>query len=159
MKLSQIDRAIEVCEKHLKDSAAFGTEIEIYLTRYLVVFICAMFEECIEELVNERAAKSADALLAAFVRSATSQLFRSIGTKEIAGLLGRFGNEHGKRFQVEMTKDPRAVQAAQYFNNLVEKRHRIAHKAGSDLTFRELVVSYSEAHTVLDVVALVLGVS
>lgn len=156
MRLPQIDHAIGVCEKHLRDSGAFGTEIEIYLTGYLLVFMCAAFEEHIEGLVNGRASKSNDTFLAAFVRSAMSQLFRSIKTSEIAGLLGRFGDEHSKRFQTEMRKNERA---ATYFNNLVLNRHGTSHKAGSDLTFPEVVEFYSEAHTVLDAVALVLGLT
>ncbi len=159
MRLQQIDRAITICEKHLTASGAFGTEIEIYLTGHLLVFICAAFEDHIEGLVNERASKSADTFLAAFVHSALNQLFRSIRTSEIAGLLGRFGEEHRERFQTEMTKNAENARAATYFNNLVLSRHGTAHKAGSDLTFSELVEFYSEAHTVLDAVALVLGLT
>jgi hypothetical protein len=159
MRLPEIDLAIATCEQHLTASNALGTEIEIYLTSYLLVFMCASFEEHIERLVNERASKSADTFLAAFVRSAMSQLFRSLKTSEIAGLLGRFGVEHGKRFQDEMTKTPETARAATFFNNLVLNRHGTAHKAGSDLTFHEVVEFYSQAHIVLDAVALVLGLT
>src|SRR5260370_25412951 len=156
MRLPEIDHAIAICETHLNGSNALGTEIEIYLTSYLLVFMCASFEEHIERVVDERASRSADTFLAAFVRSAVNQLFRSLKTSEIAGLLGRFGSEHGKRFQDEMTKTPESARAATFFNNLVLNRHGTAHKAGSDLTFSEVVAFYSEAHTVLDAVALVL---
>jgi hypothetical protein len=120
------------------------------------VFICAAFEEHIEGLVNGRAAKSADTFLAAFVRSAMSQLFRSIKTSEIAGLLGRFGDEHRVRFNTEMKQNERAET---FFNNLVLNRHGTAHKAGSDLTFREVVSFYSEGHSVLDAISRVLGLT
>jgi HEPN superfamily RiboL-PSP-like protein len=154
MRLPQIDHAIDTCADHLTASGAFGTEIEIYLTSYLLVFICAVFEDYIENLVNDRAARSADTFLAAFVRSAIGQLFRSTRTSEIAGLLGRFGTEHGERFQAEMKKNERAET---FFNNLVLNRHGTAHKAGCDLTFAEVVQFYSEGHVVLDAVALVVG--
>jgi S-methylmethionine-dependent homocysteine/selenocysteine methylase len=140
--------------KHLNDFSLRGSEIEIYLTGFLLVFICATFEEHIESLVNDRVSKSADAALASFVRNATSQLFRSIKTGEIAGLLGRFGDDFKKQFTEEMKKNQRAET---FFNNLVQKRHGTAHKAGSDLTFQEVVRFYSEAHTVLDAVAAVIG--
>ncbi len=156
MKLSQIDHAIEVCEKHLNDSKTWGTEIEVYLTGFLLVFMCASFEEFIEELVNNRVSSSKDVALAAYVRSATSQLFRSIKTSQIAGLLGRFGDQYAQRFTVEMRRMQRAET---FFNNLVVKRHGTAHKAGSGLTFREVVEFYSEAHSVLDAVTLVVGMT
>jgi RiboL-PSP-HEPN len=154
MKLPQIDHAIEVCAKHLTDFKLFGTEIEIYLTGFLVVFICAVFEEHIEGLVNSRVSGSRDPALASFVRSATSQLFRSMKSSEIVGLLNRFGEQYGRQFRDAMNQNPRAET---FFNNLVQKRHGTAHKAGSDLTFAEVVNFYSEAHTVLDAVARVIG--
>ncbi len=156
MRLPQIDRVIEVCQKRLTDCGAMGTEIEIYLTNFLLVFMCATFEEHIEGLINDRASRSQDVFLATFVRSATSHLFRNPMTSAIAGLLGRFGDEHGERFKAEMRKNARAET---FFNNLVLERHGTAHKAGSDLTFREVVNFYSEGHAVLDAVALVLGPS
>lgn len=156
MRLPEIDHVIDVCKKHLNDSGAWGTEIEIYLTGCLLVFMCATFEEHVEGLVNVRVSKSQDAPLVAFVRSATSQLFRSLKTSEIAGLLGRFGDEYRERFNIEMNQNQRA---ATFFNNLVLKRHGTAHKAGSDLTFSEVVGFYSEAHSVLDAVVLVLGLT
>ncbi len=154
MRLPEIDHAIEVCERHLEHTKAFGSEIEIYLTGYLVVFICSIFEDRIESLVNDRANKSADSFLASFVRSAMDQLFRSLKTSELVGLFHRFGAEHGKRFRIELKKNERAET---FFNNLVLKRHDTAHKAGSDLTFSEVVQFYSEGHMVLDAVVSVLA--
>jgi|SRR5580704_11530975 hypothetical protein len=153
MRLPQIDHAIEICETHLKSTDSFGSEIEIYLTGYLVVFICSIFEEHIEALVHARADRSADAFLASFVRSAMDQLFRSLKTSELVGLFNRFGAEHAKRFRLELMKNERAET---FYNNLVLKRHDTAHKAGLELTFREVVQFYSEGHIVLDAVAAVL---
>jgi len=56
MRLVRIDQAIEACQAHLEKSGAIGTEIEAYLTRYLLVLICAAIEEEIESLIIERAA-------------------------------------------------------------------------------------------------------
>jgi len=154
MRLAQIDHAIDVCEKHLREFALQGTEIEVYLTGFLLVFICAVFEEHIEGLVNARVSKSEDVALAAFARSATNQLFRSILTSEIAGLLGRFGDTHKHQFRDAMKGNERAET---FFNNLVQNRHGTAHKAGSDLTFSEVVQFYSEGHVVLDAITTVLA--
>ena len=149
MRLPRIDDAIEVCEKHLQSSKAVGTEIEAFLTRYLMVLMCAGFEQTIEDLVSARVAKSQDGALASFVRSAMGQVFRSVKTSEIAGLLGRFGQEHKRCFQDEMKKNERAET---FFNNIVTNRHDTVHASGSYLTFSELVRFYSEGHVVLDAV-------
>jgi hypothetical protein len=81
MRLVRIDQAIEACQAHLENSGAIGTEIEAYLTRYLLVLICAAFEEEIESLIIERAARSGDPGLESFVRSAVGQIFRSLKTR------------------------------------------------------------------------------
>jgi len=154
MRLSLVDAAIEVCREHIERSGAAGTEIEAFLTRHLVVLTCATFEETIEALVSARAEKSQDVALAAFVRSIMGQVFRSVKTSEIAGLLGRFGEDHKGRFQEEMRKNERAET---FFNNIVTSRHGTTHTTSSNLTFAELVDFYSEGHIVLDAVEAVLN--
>ncbi len=142
-----------MCSKHLQASGAGGTEIEVFLTRYLAVLMCASFEEAIEGLVDTRSLKSKDEAVASFVRSSMDLVFRSLKSSEIGGLLGRFGAEQKRCFQEEMKKDQRAETL---FNNIVTSRHHTAHATGSDLTFAELVQFYSEGHVVLDAVKLAL---
>lgn len=149
MRLVRIDQAIEACQAHLESSGATGTEIEAYLTRYLLILICATFEEEIESLIIERAAKSGDPGLESFVRSAVGQVFRSLKTSEIAGLLGRFGVDYKERFRQELTNTERAET---FFNNIVTNRHDTAHSVGSNVSFAELVRFYSEGHVVLDAI-------
>ena len=154
MRLARIDQAIEVCQAHLENSGATGTEIEAYLTRYLLVLICAAFEEEIESLIIERAARSGDPALESFVRSAVGQIFRSLRTSEITGLLGRFGVSYRDRFRQELSNNERAET---FFNNIVTNRHDTAHSAGSNVSFAELVRFYAEGHVVLDAVKVALG--
>jgi len=154
MKLVRIDQAIEVCQAHLEDSGATGTAIEAYLTRYLLVLICAAFEEEIESLIIERAARSGDAGLESFVRSAIGQIFRSLKTSEIAGLLNRFGVHCKDHFRQELSNNERAET---FFNNIITNRHDTAHSAGSNVSFADLVRFYSEGHVVLDAVKAALG--
>jgi hypothetical protein len=154
MRLIRIDQAIEACQAHLENSGATGTEIEAYLTRYLLVLICATFEEEIESLIIERAARSGDPGLESFVRSAVGLIFRSLKTSEIVGFLGRFGIDCKDRFRQELSTNERAET---FFNNIVTNRHDTAHSAGSNVSFSELVRFYSEGHVVLDAVKAALG--
>lgn len=149
MRLARIDQAIEACQDHLESRGAMGTEIEAYLTRYLLILICASFEEEIESLISERAARSNDPGLESFVRSAVGQVFRSLKTSEITGLLKRFGRDYKERFRQELSNNERA---ATFFNNIVANRHDTAHSAGSNVSVAELVRFYDEGHLVLDAV-------
>jgi hypothetical protein len=120
----------------------------------MLVLICAAFEEEIEALIVERAARSGDAALESFVRSAVGQIFRSLKTSEISGLLGRFGVQYRERFRQELSNNQRAET---FFNNIVTNRHDTAHSAGSNVSFAELVRFYTEGHVVLDAVQMALG--
>ena len=148
MKLTQIDSAIEICQEHLDRTASRGTEVEAFLTRHLLVFVCAVFEEQIEAIVIQRLARSPDPHVESFAKSALDAVFRSTKTSEIAGLLNRFGADYKEQFQSRV----RDTRAEVYFNNIVTGRHAIVHGTGSNVTFGELVEFYGEAHTILDAV-------
>jgi hypothetical protein len=155
MRLVRIDQAIEAGQAHLEKSGAIGTEIEAYLTRYLLVLICAAFEEEIKSLIIERAARSGDPGLESFVRSAVGQIFRSLKTSEIAGPLGRFGKDCREHFRQELSNNERAET---FFNNIVTNRHDTAHSTGSNVSFSELVRFYTEGHIVLDAIIVALRI-
>lgn len=153
MRLPKVDNAIDTCARHLQASNAHGTEIESFLTQFLLVFICASFEEHIESLVHARVSRVPDSAVVDFVRSATSQLFRSLKTSEIGNLLGRFGSESKRHFQAHMEQ---RQQAETFFNNLITNRHEVAHDAGCKATFADVVKFYEEGHVVLDAIVAVL---
>jgi len=155
MKLALIDRAIEACEEHLKSTNSRGTEIEAFLTRYLLVLICAAFEEEIEAIVIRRLSTSKDPHVEAFAKSALDAVFRSLKIKEIAGLLNRFGPEYKERFQGRLN----GTKAETFFSNIVAGRHDTAHSLGANVTLRELIEFYEEGHIVLDVVQEICGVA
>jgi RiboL-PSP-HEPN len=148
MKLPHIDRAIDICAEHLDRTNSRGTEIEAFLTRYLLIFICAAFEEEIETMVLRRLSSSADPHIESFAKSTLDVVFRSTKTSEIAGLLNRFGPEYKEQFQSRVG----GTRAETFFNNIVLGRHSTAHSLGANVTLRELVDFYEEGHTVLDVI-------
>jgi len=151
MRLASIDHAIGVCERQLRSSGAGNTEVETFLTEYLLIHICAAFEEKIEQLVSSRAGASNDPAVNEFVDSVVGQVFRSVNTNEIARLLKRFGGACKAEFRKEMTAQPIAET---FYKNIVTNRHQVAHRGSSHsaLTFGDLVQYYDEGHVVLDAV-------
>jgi len=148
MKLTHVDDVIATCNEHLDTTQARGTQIESYLTRYLLVTTCAAFEEEVKRIVLQRAARTGDRYLLAFVESCIGAVFRSVKTSEISGLLNRLGEDFKKDFQQKLKANEKAEA---YFNNIVINRHGTAHRTiGSSLTLRELINFYEEGHTVLD---------
>lgn len=146
MELNRIEEALEKCRDHLTKTNSFNTEIESYLTQYLLVLICATLEKEIKSIVIQRARNSNDTHLESFCRSCVSQLFRSIKTNQISGLLGRFGDDYKTAFSNKVN----GTRAETFFNNIVSNRHQVAHDSGVNTTYEELEVFYREGVTVLD---------
>lgn len=146
MKLYNIDQALETCRLHLDITKTQNTPVESYLTRYLIVYICACFEEEIEGIVLQRVRVSSDLLISGFAESCLSQIFRSIKTSEISGLLGRFDAKCKAIFQEKVSG---TIQET-FYNNIVLNRHEVAHTKSLNVNFSDLVSYYEEAHKVLD---------
>ncbi len=53
--LKRTKLVIASCEKHLEDSNAHNTEIESYLTQYLLIALYAEIEQAIETIIDQRA--------------------------------------------------------------------------------------------------------
>jgi hypothetical protein len=146
MKLTIIDHAFDLCDAHLSESNSRGTEVESYLTRYLLVLICAQFEEKIEQIVVERAKKSSDPELTSFVQAAADRIIRSINTSEISGLLNYFSSSCKEEFKKNISNS--LVETN--YNSIISNRHNTAHSSGANITFNDLKTYYESGHEVLD---------
>jgi len=155
MQIAAIDNAIEVCRKHLDNTHSRNTEVEAFLTRYLVVMICAEFEERCEALVHDRARRVGDTYVAAFMQSASAQLLRSIGVGELSGFLNRFGRDCKEKFQQTVVN----TDAHRAYDTIVSNRHDTAHRSGGGMTFDELASLYPKSLDVLQAFADALGLT
>ena len=140
--------AMKDCEKHLESSDSFGTEIESYLTQYLLVVLCAGIQQEIYQLSEERASVANDAALSAYVSASARRVLRSVGKEEIAKFVGMFGAETKAKLNSLVNEADVAV-----FNNAVNNRHEVAHKQGAQLTFRELKDAVLIAEKILSAIA------
>jgi hypothetical protein len=154
MKLLEIDHSIEVCEKSLTAGNSFGSELEYYLTRYLLILISACFEREIKRIVVESAtSRPCDEKLRNYLEQSFDLVFRSVQVDSIKRALSLFGPSCKDRFVESITADKKNARACTYYNNLILNRHETAHVRGSAMTFRELVDSYNQAHVILDLIA------
>ncbi|MGD0422492.1 MAG: HEPN domain-containing protein [Candidatus Bathyarchaeia archaeon] len=143
--LPVIENAIRSCETHLNSSGARGSEIESYLTRYLLILICGEYEKLIKEKVVERARRASDPDLASFVER-TVKSFRGLRISEIkGGVLRKFSDNHVAMFD-QKTKNTEAIYR---YSNIVENRHMTAHGQTVNMTFSELVTSFRMAESIL----------
>jgi hypothetical protein len=145
---------IEDCERHLASSGGLGTEIESYLTQYLLVVLCADIQQEIYRLSEKRALAANDAALSSYVSSSAPLVLRSVSKSDIAKFVGYFGVECKDKLNSSIDDADVTV-----FNNAVISRHNVAHKHGTNISFRELKEAASVAVKILEATARSLGVT
>lgn len=139
--------AVDDCEKHLTSSAGFGTEIESYLTQYLLVVLCAEIQQEIYKLTESRASIVKDDAVSAYVAATARKVLRSVGKDEIAKFVGNFGPTFKSKLNSLIEDSDVTI-----FNNAINNRHDIAHKQGTQITFRELKNAVAVAQKILKAV-------
>jgi hypothetical protein len=132
-KLLKTQLAIDSCRQHLESSQAWGTDIESYLSQHILVVLCADIQQVLYTVLEERADAAKDIELKHFAVTTGKRVLRSVGKGEIANFVGFFGEE--AKAYLNTNIDDREVTL---YNNAVSSRHDIAHKTGSNITFREL---------------------
>jgi hypothetical protein len=146
MQLARIDQAIEKCQELLTETKAAGTEVEAFLTNYLLVLMYATFEQEVRKIIVSRASMANDPPLESYVNSSLKFVFKSMLTSELSELLACFGANYRREFKSKVN----FTRAETFFNNIVTDRHKVAHEGYSNVTFTELLSFYQEGHTVLD---------
>lgn len=139
--------AVEDCERHLTSSAGFGTEIESYLTQYLLVVLCADIQQEIYRLSEARASIVKDEAISAYVAATARKVLRSVKKNEIAMFVGMFGPASKSKLNSLIDEADVTI-----FNNAVSNRNDVAHKQGTQITFRELKSTVVVAQKILKAV-------
>jgi len=122
-------------------------QIKQLLAQHLIVLLVAETEDKLEEIIVNHFKETTTEAAQNLAKSCLSSLLRSIKTSEIAGFLGRLGDDYKNRFQDLML----AEQAAETrFNNLVVNRHSVVHEAQCNVTFEELQQSIPSVRFIFD---------
>lgn len=131
--LLRTNAAVQDCERHLASASAFGTEIESYLTQYLLVILIADVQQEMYRLSEHRASSANDPALVAYVSASSRKILRSVGKKEIAAFIEMFGPDCKARLNSMVVDSEISI-----YSNAVGNRHEVAHNQGSQITFGEL---------------------
>ena len=104
-------------DRVLKKSSAASAgdaELESYLSSYLVVFLSGIYEDCIEHLLAQRAAKSGDPEVSAYVQKILDETFRNPTFEKVMDVMKKFSQQYAAQLKA-------AVQArnAEAMNSIV----------------------------------------
>lgn len=134
--LLRTSAALEDVREHLKVSNLLGSPVEAYLTQYLLVVFSAEMQEEIMRSLTLRAYQCGDPDIANFVTKAGDRLLRSVLKDEIVGFVSLF--DPGVKGRIANSLSERDTNA---YNLVIKARHKVAHGAGAQITFGELLAA------------------
>lgn len=153
MTLADIENDLFTCTYHLNSTNTKGTDIESFLTQFLLVRICGQYEKEIERIINERCQKFGDVELASFIQK-TFQSHQHLKLDDIRGkILKKFSNEMVTRFDTIIKNTEPEIR----YRNIVTNRDAGAHGGTVNMTFDELLLSHNEAKKVLHILSEILN--
>jgi hypothetical protein len=152
MGVIAVREATELCISFLDSASARGSEVESFLTQYLLMASYAAFEEEIESMIGSRSALVADLEAANYVRVTLDNVKRGLKIGELAGLIGRFSETAKEQFSLAVVN----TEAHAAWDSLLNDRHASAHGEGAKLTIADFAQAFEEALTVLEVLAIAL---
>lgn len=142
MTVLSIDDLLLFWERHLKDFGE-GTEIEDFLVRSLIVYMCGEYQNEIRYIITQRAGRLGDRDLANFVGSINRT--QRIGLRHLRkDVLKEFNCECLLYF------DERVKDVKDRYDSIVSNRNSAAHGGVITMTFGELKESHSSAKQLLD---------
>ena len=145
MTLSKLDQDLALCQAHLTTTKSMGTEIESFLTRFLLVHICSEYEKEIKNMITARAEQTGDEELISFIEKTIARI-RNIKTGDLRGnVLKRFSDDCLNRFDNKI----KGKEALSRYENIIANRDLSAHGSSINMTFAELIISHEKAKEVL----------
>jgi hypothetical protein len=138
--LDEIDRSI-VAIRGFKGACELEKS---YLAKFLVVYICGIYEEAIECIVNERVTTLGSDRLNRFLESYLDRNFRNPDISKIGELLGLFDKVWKKEVKGLSNK------AKQSFFNILANKNALAHGIPCNVTFDEVVKYYTDSIEVIE---------
>jgi hypothetical protein len=147
-RFSQIDLAIQKA----KTSSSGDAELQAFLASYLVVMISGCYEDCVEHLVAERAAKAGDKEVEAFVRDCVDKQFRNPKFDAIKDLIGQYSPAYKQSLDKKVNDKARAA-----IGSIVTHRNSIAHGKNASVTLGDVEQFHQNSAPIFEALEDILG--
>jgi hypothetical protein len=115
-----------------------------YLAKFLVVYICGIYEECIKSIINERISKLKSTQLNKYIEENLKYSFSNPNFKKLTRLLGMFDDSWKNR----LNNFTQTTQ--QSFNNISTNKNAIAHGSLCSITLREVIKYYNDSKQIIE---------
>jgi hypothetical protein len=140
--LNQIDQAVIDIQSFPNSSALEQS----YFAKFLVVFICGIYEEAIETIINEWIARFNSVQISKFISSSLQYTFSNPNTDNIERMLKRFDDSWRKQI-VQLPS-----QAKTSLNSMVNDKNSLAHGGSCNITLNDVVRFYQDSKVVIETI-------
>lgn len=152
MRFRSLDVLIQRCEAHLDATGTRNTDVENYFVQFLLVRICAEYEDRVTALMHRRCSRPKDSHLRSFAQQTAEYVSKRFDIADIGKVLQRFGNDYKTAFNTSVMSG--SAHAA--WNNIYTNRHAVAHQTGTQMSLGDLKINYADSLAVLDALAVAL---
>jgi len=129
------------------DGFSIATPLEkSYLAKYLVVFICGIYEEIIENIIKEMVGKMGNQYLDNFFDNYLETFFRNPCIKNISKLLKNFN----KDWSCTLNGLPQVNRLA--LDSIITDKNSLAHGGASTITIGDVKQYYLDSKLVIETI-------
>ena len=118
--------------------------IQSCLAQYLAVIFYAEMEERIAEIISNHLKRFTGSRIGQFLTSNMDHMIGRVPKSDIAKLLGLLGEEFKIKFNGEISE-----REVSFYSNIIQARHNIGHKQGSEIDMSEIPAGIEAADKIL----------
>lgn len=137
--LEDVDRSV----KEIKSFMSASLPEKAYLAKFLAVYICGVYEEAIECIMNERIDALGSVEMDKFFTAYVKSRFRNPDIGNVNGLLGQFNDA----WKAKINALPMSTKTA--FDNILSNKNKVAHGQPCGATLREVLTDYKRSKRVI----------
>lgn len=119
---------------------------ESYLAKFLVVFICGIYEEIIETIIIEKVSQCNLQEARTFIVNNVKRYFQNPRIKTIINLLNQFNLRWGQRV------DTLPYESKFALDSIITNKNHLAHMGACSITLREIITYYKDSRIVVETI-------
>lgn len=151
-RCQEIEQLLQYADSWAQKDERLGA----HLAAYICILLLGVLEDCIEHLIVERARRSGDPELQAFVTCVIGERFRNPSYQRICETLDDFSQDYKRKFVEKINRNSREAEALE---NIVANRHSLAHEGTGklNLTVRDMSDYYRRVMAIVEAIEEVLS--
>jgi hypothetical protein len=147
MKSVEAQKLLDTIDETINNISSFSISDQkelSYLAKFLAVYICGIYEEVIEIIINEKVARLGDIAIANFTKKTLDRTFRNPDMTNILNLLKQFNC--GWNHSIASLDN----QYKTALDSIVTHKNSIAHGSPSTVTIIDMKTYYQDSKIVIE---------